>query len=67
MTDCPKCTAADGGMSFECIACCLRWLRQMTAEEMAINAPVIERVMGLEHMEKVRQAWRNYVAQRSST
>lgn len=54
-------------MEFECIACCVRWLSTMTAEAMRLNAPVIEIVCGSEHMQKVREAWRSFAAQRSST
>ncbi len=45
-------------MAFECIECNLAWLSQMTREAMAINAPVIEMVMGAEHMNKVRAQWK---------
>lgn len=45
-------------MEFTCVDCCLKWLKQMTAEEMALNAPVIEKVAGAEQMEKVRAAWK---------
>jgi hypothetical protein len=55
---CRKCANPDGGMAFECIKCCVRWLSGMTTEEMEINAPVITAVMGEEHMEKVRKAWK---------
>ncbi len=48
-------------MEFECVACCVRWLSQMTKPEIQTNAPVIETVMGSEHMEKVRQAWKERV------
>lgn len=54
---CPKCISQTG-MAFECIKCCVRWLSKMTKEEMEINAPVIKSVMGEDHMEKVRQAWK---------
>lgn len=47
------------GIAFECIECCVRWLSGMRSrEEIQINAPVIEIVMGAGHMEKVRQAWK---------
>lgn len=42
----------------ECVACCIRWLKQMTREEMKYNAPMIEMVAGVEQMEKVRQAFK---------
>jgi hypothetical protein len=45
-------------MEFECIACCVRWLASMGGAARQVNAPVIEKVMGPEHMEKVRQAWK---------
>lgn len=46
-------------MAFECIACCVRWLSRMRSrEEVRINAPVIEKVCGAEHLDKVRQAWK---------
>lgn len=45
-------------MAFECVACCVRWLSGMTREEIRINAPAIEYLMGSEHMEKVREAWK---------
>ena len=44
-------------MEFHCVLCCVKWLSQMTKAEMLINAPVIQSVMGLEHMNKVREAW----------
>ena len=46
-------------MEFECIACCVRWLSKMRSkEEIQINAPVIEKVMGADYMEQVRQAYK---------
>lgn len=55
---CPQCAKLDGSMAFECVECCIRWLSRMTREEIQINAPVIEKVCGSEHMEKVRKAWK---------
>lgn len=46
------------GMAFECVECCIRWLSGMDRETIALNAPVIEIVMGTEHMDKVRKAWK---------
>lgn len=57
MTQCSTC-GKQSGMAFECISCCVRWLSMMTKAEMQLNAPVIEIVMGAEHMEKVREAWK---------
>lgn len=45
-------------MEFECAVCCVRWLKQMTREEMKYNAPMIEVAAGPEQMEKVRQAFK---------
>lgn len=45
-------------MEFHCVPCCVKWLSGMDRETMALNAPVIENVMGAEHMEQVRQAWK---------
>lgn len=45
-------------MEFECTSCCVRWLSQMNRAEIQTNAPVIKAVMGEEHLEKVRQAWK---------
>lgn len=45
-------------MEFECVFCCVRWLASMVGAARQLNAPVIERVTGVEHMEKVRQAWK---------
>lgn len=54
---CPACKTKRF-MEFECAACCVRWLKQMTQEEMKYNAPMIERVAGVEQMEKAREAWK---------
>lgn len=60
MTQCLQCSRKDGSIAFECLDCCIRWLSRMrTREEVRINAPVIEKVCGAEHMEKVRQAWKD--------
>lgn len=54
-----KCCGTTKWMAFECVECCVRWLRSMRSrEEVLLNAPVIEAVMGAEHMDKVRQAWK---------
>lgn len=45
-------------VTLECIACCVRWLNQMTREEMQINAPVIRHAVSAEHLEAVREAWK---------
>lgn len=45
-------------MAFECITCCLKWLRQMSPEERTCNARVIGRVAGEDHLNAVRQAWK---------
>ena len=45
-------------VTLECIACCLRWLGQMTGEERQINAPVIGHAVSAEHLEAVREAWK---------
>ncbi len=47
-----------GAISFSCVACMLRWLGQMTKEEMKVNAPVIEMVSGVDFLNEVRTAWR---------
>lgn len=58
--DGPICGSCDttSFMRFECVECCVRWLRQMSVEEMKLNAPTIVSVMGEDHMERVRQAIR---------
>lgn len=45
-------------MAFECVECCVRWLSKMDGETRQYNAPVIEKVMGPEHMDKVREAYK---------
>jgi 6,7-dimethyl-8-ribityllumazine synthase len=57
MTYCGTCSTTRF-MEFECVACCVRWLSKMTKAEIQTNAPVIEAVMGVEHMEKVRELWK---------
>lgn len=47
-----------GGMNFDCLGCCVRWLRGMSPEARTLNAPIIEAVKGAEFMNQVRQAWR---------
>ena len=57
MTNCIKCKIQDG-MAFECIPCCVRWLKSMTSPEQKQNAPVIQAVMGKEFLNQVREAYR---------
>lgn len=45
-------------MEFECIPCCVRWLRGMDSEMMRVNAPVIKAVMGDAHLQAVRDAFK---------
>jgi hypothetical protein len=45
-------------MEFHCVPCCVRWLASMSGAARQINAPVIEAVMGIDHMEAVRNAWK---------
>lgn len=54
---CPTCKTTRY-MEFECPECCVRWLKQMTREEMKYNASMIELIAGPEQMEKVREAWK---------
>lgn len=53
---CPSC-GTRRYMEFECVECCLKWLRGMDKETMVYNAPMIERIAGKEQLEKVRSEW----------
>jgi hypothetical protein len=55
--ECPKCISKTG-MAFTCVPCCVRWLRGMDRDQIAANAPMLKFIMGEEHMQKVRQAWK---------
>lgn len=43
--------------------CCIQWLARMDRETQAINAPVIGFAVSPEHLEKVRTAMRERIAQ----
>lgn len=54
---CPSC-GTTRYMETECIECCIKWLSQMTREEMAINAPMIGFECGEEHLNNVREEFK---------
>lgn len=55
---CQHCATNAGKVDFDCVGCAVRWLMQMSREEMELNAPVIGLIKGNDHVEKVREAYR---------
>lgn len=53
-------------LEFECIPCCLRWLSKMDRDTMALNAPVIGIVAGQEHLQAVREAFKQHVTAKNA-
>lgn len=61
-------TGSGAAVDYHCVDCCIRLLGRLHSREMVAGTlKSIERITGPEHAKRVRDAWKDFVVQRSST